>query len=146
MLHRLVYVSRPAPHLDAAALESAMASIRETSLRNNAAHGVSGALAYSPGWFVQALEGPEAAVDATFARIEANPLHGDIRVLGRTAAPARIFPDWAMALAPMEPPFDPTLAPQPLVLRFLIDAAQFCGAARSIPGFGLAPGGSRLRA
>ncbi len=55
-------------------------------------------LLYSGGNILQALEGPAAAVDATFARVHADPRHRGVLMLYRGTAAERSFPDWAMGL------------------------------------------------
>lgn len=75
-----------------------LADILAVSRRNNARDGVTGALLYSGGNVLQALEGPEAAVEATYARVHADPRHHGVLMLYRGTADARSFPEWAMGL------------------------------------------------
>lgn len=92
MLLHLVYASaatdRPA--------KSDLLDILRASRHNNARDGVTGLLLYSGGTFVQALEGPPEAVEATFARIARDPRHGGHEVLLREPKERRHFAEWAM--------------------------------------------------
>ena len=117
-LFGLLYRSRATRPLD----ERDLLPILTASLRNNARAGVTGLLLYGPpdapipadeddppstllvpfsgpGVFVQWLEGPEAAVRATYSRIHADSRHTGVEVLDEVEAlPRRLFPSWAMAL------------------------------------------------
>jgi hypothetical protein len=71
--------------------------ILTTSQRNNQATDITGLL-YSDGTrFLQALEGPEDAVQATFDRIKGDPRHNAVVVLSRRTIDVREFGNWAMA-------------------------------------------------
>ena len=96
-LHRLVYCSRNAiadAHDD---VSREVGQILEVSRRNNRRDGVTGALLYGEGCFAQVLEGPLAAVEQTFERIQCDFRHADVIVLESTAVRARLFGDWSMA-------------------------------------------------
>lgn len=72
-----------------------------TSRRNNERDGVTGLLYDDGVRFLQVLEGEMDRVDATFARIKADPRHRAVVVLSRRPVEAREFGEWAMAsLAP----------------------------------------------
>ncbi len=75
-----------------------LADILAVSRRNNARDGVTGALLYASGNVLQALEGPAAAVEATYARVHADPRHRGVLMLYRGTAAERSFPEWAMGL------------------------------------------------
>ena len=53
-------------------------------------------LLYSGGSIIQALEGPDAAVESVFASIEADPRHTEVEVLHRGPIRERAFEDWSM--------------------------------------------------
>ncbi len=95
-LYRLVYCSR-------STLESAcgndLTQILAVSRGNNARFNVTGALLFSAGCFAQVLEGPLAAIERTFERIQRDPRHADITVLQVERSPVRSFGEWAMASA-----------------------------------------------
>lgn len=96
-LHRLVYYSRNCIAASPEAMEREIAQILATSQVNNARVGVTGALMFNQGCFAQVLEGPQAAVEATFERIQQDVRHGDVSLLSFGPAEARGFPVWSMA-------------------------------------------------
>jgi hypothetical protein len=95
MLRRLIYASRQAPHV-ARAPEGPLSHILASSQRNNEMNDVTGLLISHEGWFLQALEGPEEAVDATFTRIRHDRRHEDFRILSDEATRERRFERWSM--------------------------------------------------
>jgi hypothetical protein len=95
-LYRLVYYSRNRlAHLDHAAAAD-ISQILGASRKNNTEVGISGALMFNSGYFAQVLEGPQAAIEATFERIQQDPRHGDVSLLSFNPA-ERTFPKWSMA-------------------------------------------------
>ncbi|PSC06882.1 blue light sensor protein [Alsobacter soli] len=74
----------------------AIKQILQASIRNNARDGVTGYMVFDDRVFAQILEGEEAVVARTYARIGADPRHGDLILLDRTTEPRRAFPNWAM--------------------------------------------------
>ncbi len=116
-LNTLLYRSRATRELD----ERDLLPILMSSMRNNARVGVTGLLLYGPptplpepdadtppattvvpfegpGVFVQWLEGPEAAIRATYERIDADARHDDVEILDAGTSDRRLFPHWSMAL------------------------------------------------
>jgi hypothetical protein len=93
MLLQLTYASRPFGY-DSAMLTGILFDAR----RCNARDGITGALICRNDLFLQLLEGPEAAVEATFARIAADDRHIEVRRLTRRMIPddGRMFGAWAM--------------------------------------------------
>ena len=91
-LVRLTYVSRMAQPLG----EPALSRLVDKSRQHNLAQGVTGALLDHGGRFLQVLEGPAVAVDATFARIVADRQHHRIVRVERIEVPVRQFGHWAM--------------------------------------------------
>jgi hypothetical protein len=91
-MFQLVYVSsvNPKVGIDPAA-------ILAVSRANNRRDGITGLLYSDSARFLQALEGPEDAVEAAFARIKADARHRAIVVLSRRIVDAREFGDWDMA-------------------------------------------------
>ena len=73
-----------------------LADILRTSRRNNAVVDVSGLLIVGGRRFLQALEGPEAAVRATYDRIARDPRHFAIVQLACDRIEQRQFGAWAM--------------------------------------------------
>ncbi len=96
-LHRLVYYSRNCLTAAPDAMQREVAQILATSQVNNARVGVTGALMFNRGCFAQVLEGPQAAIEATFERIQQDPRHGEVTLLSFGPAEARGFPVWSMA-------------------------------------------------
>jgi hypothetical protein len=92
-LLQLVYISSARAPLSDAAFHELLAQAR----RNNRALGVTGLLLAGDRRFLQALEGPEANVDAIFARIRADERHRAIVELVRREVEAREFGSWDMA-------------------------------------------------
>lgn len=91
-LVQLVYVSAAHRELD----QDELLQILDTSIRHNTRNRVSGMLLYSKGTFIQVLEGSEAAVAETMARISANPRHYSIYTLLNEPVNEREFAQWAM--------------------------------------------------
>ena len=89
---RLLYIStarhQPTPEM--------LADILRTSRRNNGVVDVSGLLIVGGRRFLQALEGPEAAVQQTYDRIARDPRHFAIVQLARESIAERQFSHWAM--------------------------------------------------
>lgn len=72
-------------------------TILAQSRRNNARARVTGLLFFDGKRFLQALEGEDAAVDATFARIQQDDRHHALVVLSNRVIEQREFGEWAMA-------------------------------------------------
>jgi hypothetical protein len=92
-LLQLTYISRPFGFDDAT-----LAGILLDARRCNARDDVTGALICRDDLFVQFLEGPVDAIEATYGRIARDDRHIDVLPLTRRAIPAgeRLFPKWAM--------------------------------------------------
>ncbi len=96
-LHRIVYYSRNrvpgSPELMAEQIRTILAA----SQRNNAPVGITGALMFNSGCFAQVLEGPQAAIEETFERIQQDDRHSDVSLLDFSPITDRFFPNWSMA-------------------------------------------------
>ncbi|ABD88112.1 BLUF [Rhodopseudomonas palustris BisB18] len=88
---QLIYASRPFG-FDEAMLNGILMDARRCNARDD----ITGALICRADVYLQLLEGPQAAVDATFARIAADHRHLELRLLSRRSVTQRLFPDWAM--------------------------------------------------
>jgi hypothetical protein len=88
---QLIYYSQPFG-FDDAMLDGILLQAR----RNNARDGLTGALVVRRDLYLQLLEGPEAAVQATFARIKRDDRHLAVKILSCEPAEIRLFPDWTM--------------------------------------------------
>lgn len=62
----------------------------------NAAKGITGALAYSGGRFLQLLEGPAVEVTETFAKIASDDRHSAVCLVSVSSHEGRMFSDWDM--------------------------------------------------
>ncbi|HJE23619.1 MAG TPA: BLUF domain-containing protein [Methylorubrum populi] len=96
-LRRLVYYSRNRIGGAPEAMDGTLRDILAASRANNARVGVTGALMFNAGCFAQVLEGPEAAVETTFERIQQDERHGEVSLLAFEAVEARLFTGWSMA-------------------------------------------------
>ena len=94
-LTRLVYASRVSESI-AADLPAVVSDVLAVSRRNNRQAGVTGMLLTHAGYFVQALEGDDIRVQATLDRVNADPRHCAVKVLGAEFPTARAFGKWAM--------------------------------------------------
>jgi hypothetical protein len=90
-LQRLVYASRPFG-FDDAMLNGILAQARHFNARD----GLTGALICRADIYLQLLEGPAAALNATFARIGQDDRHLEIQLLIQEPVEDRLFPAWHM--------------------------------------------------
>lgn len=94
-MYRTVYVSSASRDFE----ESDIRYILEQSHRNNAARGMTGALLFHEGNFLQILEGERETVEALYALIARDPRHrGVLRLLGYDCD-TRLFAQWTMGFA-----------------------------------------------
>jgi hypothetical protein len=91
-LFHLIYVSTAREELSVAELDR----ILESAAKYNAISGITGVLLYAGGTFMQVLEGGEAEIDETFARIREDPRHSSLIVIERAPIAERSFPQWSM--------------------------------------------------
>lgn len=89
---------------------SALRSILSVSRRNNHDAGVTGFLIFDRDSFLQVLEGPRDALDATMARIVRDDRHRDVAVLGTKPIKQRTFHAWTMGGCRRTPQQDPVFA------------------------------------
>lgn len=97
-IRQIVYGSPSRGLLD----QSALVRILRQSRRNNPPMGVTGALLYSDGNFLQVLEGPHDAVEEVFERIQQDSRHHAMLVLLDTTAEEREFGDWSMGFVRLD--------------------------------------------
>ena len=95
-MHRLVYYSRNRHAHTPEHMAATIEQILSASRRNNAKVDVTGALMFNAGCFAQVLEGPKAAVENTFERIQQDERHGDVSVLSFGPVAERAFDRWSM--------------------------------------------------
>ena len=95
---RLVYMSRETSPTTKEDLEK----ILEVSRRNNSQVDITGILLYKNGIFFQVLEGPEDAVQETYARIDVDPRHDEVELISEEEITERDFPQWEMGFINMD--------------------------------------------
>ncbi|MCG6119891.1 MAG: BLUF domain-containing protein [Blastomonas sp.] len=91
VIEQLLYISTVSPG-ETVDLETILAIAR----RNNRAAGITGLLMYNGKRFLQVLEGPSEAIEATFDRIRRDPRHRGHVLLARKTVERREFGDWSM--------------------------------------------------
>jgi hypothetical protein len=94
MFDRICYVSRAAAGVGAREVYDIIRSAHN----RNGASGLTGALVFVDGCFVQVLEGERFRLDACFERIAADPRHEALELRSRCVADQRMFPGEWMAL------------------------------------------------
>ena len=73
-----------------------LAGILVDARRNNQRDAITGALICRHDIYLQLIEGPDAAIDALYARISKDDRHLDVRLLLSETDSERLFPEWAM--------------------------------------------------
>jgi hypothetical protein len=96
-LFSLAYFSRNAIGGSAEGMQSAIAGILASARRNNARHGVTGALLFSDGCFAQVLEGAREDVELVFETIQCDPRHSEVTIMHLHEVQERSFGEWSMA-------------------------------------------------
>ncbi len=135
-LHLLLYASRISSAVEDV-LELTIKDILRISAKRNAACAVTGILIAYRGWFIQALEGPKAAVSQRFNAISRDPRHQDLLLLGQGPTLARVFGNWSMCSSVLsqkdqsvleilgrKPSFDPSAYPVAKVFQLLTTVAE----------------------
>lgn len=92
----LVYVSSATRLLS----QPDLLKLLHTSRKNNQRDRITGVLLYDDGNFLQAVEGPEAAIRALYRRLEADDRHHHLRVVLEEPIEERHFPQWSMGFVP----------------------------------------------
>ena len=90
-LIQIIYVSQPFG-FDNAMLNGILMDSRRNNLRDD----VTGALICRADAYLQLIEGPEAAIRGTYARISSDDRHANVSLLFSEAVTDRVFPGWAM--------------------------------------------------
>ena len=89
---RLTYRSVPKSEMSR---QEVLALVRDARTRNEA-NNITGLLVYDHHSFFQILEGEPDVVNACFARIERDPRHHQIDLMGRQTVEKRAFQNWRM--------------------------------------------------
>jgi hypothetical protein len=95
-MHRMLYISTARNPMTPGELDTLL----KVSRRNNAVVAVTGLLVVGGRRFLQALEGPEAAVRATYERIGRDPRHYAVVKLADGPIAERAFAGWSMGCQP----------------------------------------------
>ena len=97
-MRRLLYRSEPALAGSAEDAKCQVAGIVQDAGARNMKVGLTGALLFYRGLFVQVLEGPVAALEPTFERICCDLRHRNLEVLELVPVDTRAFGNWSMAM------------------------------------------------
>lgn len=96
-IYKALYCSRNFIEGDQVEKDAEISRILEVARVNNSRQDVTGALLFNSGYFAQVLEGPKAAIERIFEKIQRDPRHGDVTVLETGFASSRDFSEWSMA-------------------------------------------------
>jgi hypothetical protein len=99
-LYRLVYRSRNRIAGSSGDTDQAVQDILSVSRRNNARLGVTGALMFNSGCFLQTLEGMHDPLMELFKHIERDKRHDEVSILTCEPITERVFGNWSMAFEP----------------------------------------------
>lgn len=81
--------------------DAEIGEILVTARANNQRDGLTGALLYHAGRFIQIIEGPDEPLLARYARITADRRHRVIQTVRQQATGERQFPTWTMGFRPL---------------------------------------------
>lgn len=95
MLVRLTYASRASNGISSQLIRE----ILDSSRRNNPASGLTGILCCNADTFLQALEGPRAAINALYNRLAEDNRHKDLTILDYEEISVRRHASWSMGWA-----------------------------------------------
>lgn len=98
---RIIYASHATIHESP---YQEMERIRASAVRNNLPTGVTTALLYQSGWYVQWKEGPAAALMRIMDRVACDPRHETLRIVHSSRGPRLLTGSWSMALAQCDEP------------------------------------------
>lgn len=126
-LYFLIYVSIATADVS----EQQLLDLLTVSRENNTRDDITGMLLYKEGRFMQLLEGPEAAVCATYARIARDLRHRDVTILLEGPLAERDFTEWSMGFQALDdrtvretPGFSPFLEAKFSVFDFQSDPSR----------------------
>ena len=92
-IFHLVYVSQAVDDLS----YSDIRNILDVSRKHNTEADITGILILRDGYFLQVLEGDEAAITDLVSRIAKDPRNSSLKVLIQDHSEKRIFAEWSMA-------------------------------------------------
>ena len=97
-INQLIYLSQATRKMS----PDDLAAIQNTAKNNTGPLDVTGSLFYNGGWFLQVLEGPAAALDKLYKKIELDPRHKHSRILYNEPASFRTFARWNMNMTNLD--------------------------------------------
>jgi hypothetical protein len=97
--YQIIYSSEAATPMQTDDLQELL----EHARRSNAAKGITGALIYAEGTFLQILEGDRGLLQDLMARIRRDVRHESVVVLRESEVPTAIFGSWKMAYVSATP-------------------------------------------
>ena len=92
-----MYLSRATPPMS----DEELAALLRQARHANAQRGVTGALVYGAGQFMQIMEGEEEVLSALYDRLYRDPRHERILKFADKPVAERTFTDWSMAFRPV---------------------------------------------
>lgn len=98
-MHQIIYMSRATHPMSDDELE---ALLRNASLKNEQ-RGITGALVYGDGQFMQIMEGEKDVLDTLYATVSRDPRHTDLTKLTDKEISHRSFSNWSMAFQALSP-------------------------------------------
>jgi hypothetical protein len=98
-MHHIIYLSRVSQKLSSEELVGLLVKARQS----NKLAGITGAMVYGEGRFMQILEGEKAAVTGLYERIVADRRHQAILKLVDKPIKERTFLNWSMAFRELSP-------------------------------------------
>ncbi len=99
MTYQIVYSSKSGSPMQTDDLQELL----EHSRRSNAANGITGALVYEEGIFMQILEGDKDLLNDLMEKIRQDVRHENVIVLQEREVPAAVFVGWKMAFVSATP-------------------------------------------
>ncbi len=96
-MHHIIYLSRATRSMSDEELTTLLAQAREA----NAQQGITGALVYGDGQFMQIIEGEEAALAMLYAKLLQDERHEQVFKFADKPILQRSFADWSMAFRPV---------------------------------------------
>jgi hypothetical protein len=96
-MHHLIYLSRATRPLSDDELTTLLTQAREA----NAQQGITGALVYGDGQFMQIIEGEEPTLAMLYAKLLQDERHGQVFKFADKPIAQRSFTDWSMAFRPV---------------------------------------------
>lgn len=88
----ITYVSSAIQLFNTSELHMLLQKSREANLK----HGITGMLLYNAGSFMQAIEGPDAAIKQLYLNIQRDKTHHMVTTLVEQQISERAFPEWSM--------------------------------------------------